>query len=806
MKNNNEERRVEALQSYNILDSKEEEDFDNLVKLAASICETEFAQINFIDSERQWTKAWYGIDIKEIPKEDSFCNHTIKKERDSMVVSNALKDDRFKEREYVINNPKIRFYAGVNIKSNDGFNVGTVCVFGTEAKEITEQQKNALEILAKEVEMRLELRKSQQNLEKQNIYLNNSTDLLMLVESSNFKILEVNKEVEKYFNYEEKDLVGRTLHNLRFDTSDIDKLSLWIKYNSEDTFSEIIKIKSKQSELFLQVDATLKSNLIFITARDITEQQMNLLELKRNFKFQEAISEVALIFDSLDSFDSKMNRTLEILGEVCTVCRAYVFRDFDDGKNCKNEYEWCKKGVTPQIDKLQNLSYELDIPEWKETLLREGEIVCNDIRLLPILIQEILELQNIKSIIVLPLIIDLEFCGFIGFDDTENNRTWSDAEVYLLKTTSVMISNAYKEKFFAHKLKNSEQRLKRFIKQAPVAIAMLDKELFFIETSAKWISDFSENNSNIIGLHYLDTAKNYENTDIWTEIFDSVLSGNIYTSENEKVKKGNEEDIRLSSKITPWYDGSGVVGGIIIFVNDVTKEFKDRIFIEKSLKEKEILLSEVHHRVKNNLAIVSAFLQLEQFSIQNETASNIIDKSIGRIKVMATIHELLYANENFSDINLQQMIDNLCKIIENDFRKHGKINFKLDIEPMNLNINTAIPLALMVNEIIGYSLNDISQSKVKNSFKISLQHRGKDILLSISDNRLQNKVVNPFEAINPLEDEDSFSMTIVKVLTEQIKGNLSFKYDEEARWEIAFKDNVAKGSSSSLAEKDIVKN
>ena len=112
----------------------------------------------------------------------------------------------------------------------------------------------------------------------------------------------------------------------------------------------------------------------------------------------------------------------------------------------------------------------------------------------------------------------------------------------------------------------------------------------------------------------------------------------------------------------------------------------------------------------------------------------------------------------------------------------------------------------MVNEIIGYSLNDISQSKVKNSFKISLQHRGKDILLSISDNRLQNEVAKPFEAINPLEDEDSFSMTIVKVLTEQIKGNLSFKYDEEARWEIAFKDNVAKGSSSSLAEKDIVKN
>ena len=329
MKDNLEKRRVEALLSYNILDSTEEEDFDNLVKLAASICETEFAQINFIDSQRQWTKAWYGIDIKEVPREYGFCNHAIENEKDSMIIPNALQDDRFKEREYVVENPKIRFYAGVNIKSSDGYNIGTVCVLGTEAKEITEQQKNALEILTKEVEMRLELRKNQHNLKKKNIYLNNSTDLMVLVESSNFEILEVNKEVEKYFNYNEKNLLGKSLHNLRFDESDIDKLSLWIKYNSEDTFSEIIKVTGKRNELFFQVDATLKNNLIFLTARDITEQELNLFELKKNFKFQEILSQVALIFDSLDPFDSKMNQTLEALGEVCKVSRAYVFKDFN---------------------------------------------------------------------------------------------------------------------------------------------------------------------------------------------------------------------------------------------------------------------------------------------------------------------------------------------------------------------------------------------------------------------------------------------------------------------------------------------
>ena len=164
---------------------------------------------------------------------------------------------------------------------------------------------------------------------------------------------------------------------------------------------------------------------------------------------------------------------------------------------------------------------------------------------------------------------------------------------------------------------------------------------------------------------------------------------------------------------------------------------------------------------------------------------------------MAIIHELLYANENFSYINLEQMVGSLCKKVENDFVKQGKIYFELDIEPINLNINTAIPLALMVNEIIGYSLIEVSQNDKKNPIKISLKKRKKDILLSISHNRKQNEVVNP------LENEDSFSMTIVKVLADQIKGNLCFNYDDGACWEITFNDSMTKGSSSTLVEKDI---
>ncbi len=132
--------RIEELQRYDILDSGKEEEFDRLIQLAAEICNVPFGKINFVDNSRTWSKANYGNDIKETPREHSFCHFTIQNES-HLIIEDTLENEQFQKLPYVVDEPKIRFYAGFNIRSR-GYNLGTVCVLGTEPKSLTQSERD----------------------------------------------------------------------------------------------------------------------------------------------------------------------------------------------------------------------------------------------------------------------------------------------------------------------------------------------------------------------------------------------------------------------------------------------------------------------------------------------------------------------------------------------------------------------------------------------------------------------------------------------------------------------------------------
>lgn len=154
----NEAKRVAALRSYQILDSAPEEAFDDLAKLAAIICDMPGAMITFIDSERQWFKSSIGFTANDIPREMSFCAHAIMQE-EVMVVEDAGKDERFAGNPLVTAGPPIRFYAGSPLFAPTGETLGTVCVIDHKPRTVSEDQKTALKLLARQVQVLLEWRK-----------------------------------------------------------------------------------------------------------------------------------------------------------------------------------------------------------------------------------------------------------------------------------------------------------------------------------------------------------------------------------------------------------------------------------------------------------------------------------------------------------------------------------------------------------------------------------------------------------------------------------------------------------------------
>ncbi|MEO7215394.1 GAF domain-containing sensor histidine kinase [Mucilaginibacter sp.] len=167
----NEDERLEALATYDILDTMPEDDFEELTHLASEICQTSVALISLLDDKRQWFKSILGHDAKETPREYAFCSHTILNKNDVMIVPDARKDERFLANPLVTGSPNIVFYAGVPLVNEDGFALGSLCVLDTMPKNLNARQQKSLRILAKQVITQMELRRKLARLEKSNQHL-----------------------------------------------------------------------------------------------------------------------------------------------------------------------------------------------------------------------------------------------------------------------------------------------------------------------------------------------------------------------------------------------------------------------------------------------------------------------------------------------------------------------------------------------------------------------------------------------------------------------------------------------------------
>jgi PAS domain S-box-containing protein len=154
-----EERRLAALYEYELLDTPFEELFDAFTRLAAQLCQTPISLITLVDRDRQWFKSAQGLDLRETPREIAFCAHTILGEG-IFEVGDAAHDARFADNPLVTEEPGIRFYAGVPLRSGDGEAVGTICVIDRRPRALTEQQRASLALIANAVVEQMEARRT----------------------------------------------------------------------------------------------------------------------------------------------------------------------------------------------------------------------------------------------------------------------------------------------------------------------------------------------------------------------------------------------------------------------------------------------------------------------------------------------------------------------------------------------------------------------------------------------------------------------------------------------------------------------
>ena len=158
--------RLRALREYDILDTLPEQEYQDIVQLAALICGTPIALVSLVDADRQWFKAKVGIDASQTPREAAFCAHALLQPDELLMVPDARRDPRFADNPLVTEAPNIHFYAGAPLKTSEGHVLGTLCVVDTKPRNLTQVQQEALFALSRQVISQLDIRVKLNELEQ----------------------------------------------------------------------------------------------------------------------------------------------------------------------------------------------------------------------------------------------------------------------------------------------------------------------------------------------------------------------------------------------------------------------------------------------------------------------------------------------------------------------------------------------------------------------------------------------------------------------------------------------------------------
>jgi len=318
---NKEIKRLQTLLSYNILDTPYEKDFDELAQLIALICDVPIAIISMIDDKRQWYKAKVGISMNEVPIEETFCKYTVVQD-ELLEISDALVDERVKNNPHVTAENGIRFYAGMPLKTESGYNIGTVCVVGDEPKKLTEKQRKALKLLTSQAMHLLETRKKNKNLgtelssilgkkiaetqKKLQLKESENKSLMKAVKNSSgvveFEpdgtIISINRNFEEISGYREDQLLG-SHHKMLITPADYaENDRLWKSLNQgKYKTGRLRRIHKNGSEIYLQAsynpiqDIEGKVIKVVKISQDITKEIEAELSLQKAKEMAENLNE-----------------------------------------------------------------------------------------------------------------------------------------------------------------------------------------------------------------------------------------------------------------------------------------------------------------------------------------------------------------------------------------------------------------------------------------------------------------------------------------------------------------------------------
>ena len=336
-------------------------------------------------------------------------------------------------------------------------------------------------------------------------------------------------------------------------------------------------------------------------------------------------------------------------------------------------------------------------------------------------------------------------------------------------------------------LQSTKAELERIIESSPAAIIVLDFDGRVHRWSPAAERIFGWTEKEVIGKPSPTVPQDFiEKLQIELDRLrngkETLLNPLFTPFEVEGFKKDGTK-IYLSLSVAPIPGLSGKPESVINVITDLSerKEFEEKL--QESIEEKEMLLKEIHHRVKNNLMIISSLLNLQANYLKDQESKEIFKESQNRAKSMALIHQRLYQSTDLKSIGFKEYISTLARDLYQSYVKDPeRVKLLLDVEDVNIDINTAIPLGLILNELITNSMKYGFPEDMEGKVFVDLHQKGDTYVLKVGDDGVGIPSDLDFRKTS------SLGMQLINGLTSQIDGEVELNRDNGTEFVIKFKE------------------
>lgn len=325
-------------------------------------------------------------------------------------------------------------------------------------------------------------------------------------------------------------------------------------------------------------------------------------------------------------------------------------------------------------------------------------------------------------------------------------------------------------------LMQSEARLRMLTSQMPAVLWTTDTDLRFTSSLGMALTTLNLRANEVVGMTLFEYFQTDSPEFMPIAAHYRALKGVSMTYETQWNGRC------FDSKVEPLHDVDGKLIGAIGIALDITERKLAEERFKISLKEKELLLKEIHNRVKNNLQVISSLLNLQAGYIKDEHARERFKESRDRLKAMALIHEKLYQSEDLTSIDFAGYIRNLVVHL---FRSHQvnahAVTLHLDVDPINLDIDRAMPCGLIINELVANSLTYAFPNGATGEIRIDFHENAhKQIALTVGDNGIGLPTDLDFR------DTESLGFQLVNTLADQIQGTITLERNGGTKFTLAF--------------------